>query len=58
MRMVANANPVASAPGQFLFDTDNGTLRFDADGTGGLDPMMIARLVGATSLAASDFIIV
>jgi Ca2+-binding RTX toxin-like protein len=57
-RLVANANPVATAPGQFLFDTDNGTLRWDADGAGGGAPVTIAALVGVGSLSAADFIIV
>jgi Ca2+-binding RTX toxin-like protein len=57
-RLVANGNPVANAPGQFLFNTSNGTLRFDADGPGGAAAEIIARLVGTTSLAAGDFIVV
>jgi Ca2+-binding RTX toxin-like protein len=57
-RLVANASPMASAPGQFPFDAYNSTLRFDADGAGGMAPVTIAALVGTTSLAASDFIIV
>jgi Ca2+-binding RTX toxin-like protein len=57
-RLVANANPVANAPGQFLFNTTNGALRWDADGAGGQAPVTIAALVGVTSLSASDFIVV
>jgi Ca2+-binding RTX toxin-like protein/Tol biopolymer transport system component len=57
-RLVANSNPVATAPGQFLFNTANGTLRFDADGAGGAAPATIAALVGVSSLSAADFIIV
>jgi len=57
-RLVVGANPSATAPGQFLFSTTNGTLRWDADGPGGAPAQVIATLVGVTSLAADDFIIV
>jgi Ca2+-binding RTX toxin-like protein len=59
-RLVVGANPVAGTPGlgQFLFNTSNGILRWDADGAGGAAPQVIVTLTGVSSLAASDFIIV
>jgi Ca2+-binding RTX toxin-like protein len=59
-RLVVGTNPVATQPGvgTFLFDTDDGRLRWDADGSGPGWPPVIATLTGVTSLNASDFMIV
>ncbi len=57
--LVANANPLAGAGDNawLLYDTDNGELRLDLDGVGGLDPILLATLVGAPVIRQSDFII-
>jgi Ca2+-binding RTX toxin-like protein len=60
-RLVVGSTPTATQPGvgTFLYDTDDGRLRWDADGSlgSGWAPV-IATLTGAPSLSASDFIIV
>lgn len=60
-QLVIGTNPVATEPGvgTFLFDTDNGRLRWDADGAlgSGWAPI-IATLTGGVSLSAADLIIV
>jgi Ca2+-binding RTX toxin-like protein len=57
-RLVAGGNPVATAPGQFLYNTKTGALRWDADGPGGGSAQIVATLRGAVGLSAADFIIV
>jgi hypothetical protein len=44
--------------GQFLYDTSNGDLFWDSDGTGELAPVLIANLTGAPALTEADFEIV
>ncbi len=41
---------------RFIYNSSNGELRYDTDGTGTADPgIIILNLVGAPVLAASDF---
>jgi Ca2+-binding RTX toxin-like protein len=57
--LVSGTNPSASAAsGQFLYDTDDGRLLWDADGTGGGAAVLVATLTSLPSLAASDFMVV
>ncbi|MEA3004219.1 MAG: serralysin, partial [Sphingomonadales bacterium] len=57
--LVSGTDPTASAStGQFLFDTDNGHLLWDADGTGDGAAVLIATLSNLPPLDASDFIVV
>jgi Ca2+-binding RTX toxin-like protein len=57
--LISGANPTASnSSGQFLFDTDDGRLLWDADGTGSGDAVLIATLSNVPPLAASDFVVV
>ena len=57
--LVSGSDPTAtSASGQFLFDTDDGSLYWDSDGTGAEDAVLIATLTNIPSLAASDIIVV
>jgi Ca2+-binding RTX toxin-like protein len=56
--LVSGSNPTATAStGQFLFDTDNGQLLWDADGTGSGAAVLIATLSNVPTLTASDFIV-
>jgi Ca2+-binding RTX toxin-like protein len=56
--LVSGSDPTATAStGQFLFDTDNGQLLWDADGTGGGAAVLIATLSNVPPLTTSDFII-
>ncbi|HEX8225903.1 MAG TPA: Ig-like domain-containing protein [Allosphingosinicella sp.] len=56
--LVAGSAPAASqASGQFLYDTDDGSLFWDADGTGSGDSVLIATLSNLPSLEASDFFV-
>ncbi|HEX8574429.1 MAG TPA: Ig-like domain-containing protein [Allosphingosinicella sp.] len=56
--LVSGSNPTASqAGGQFLYDTDDGSLFWDSDGTGSGDAVLIATLTSVPSLEASDFIV-
>jgi VCBS repeat-containing protein len=57
--LVSGTNPTASdAAGQFLYDTDDGRLLWDADGTGSGSAVLVATLSNIPSLAASDFLVV
>ena len=47
----------ATADQRFLYDTATGTLRFDADGTGGSGSQILAVLTGAPSITTSNFTI-
>ena len=56
--LVSGSDPAASqASGQFLYDTDDGRLLWDVDGTGSEDPVLIATLASVPSLEASDFFV-
>lgn len=57
-QIVSSSTPIASRSGQgvFLFDTDNGLLRWDADGAGAAQA--IATLTGVTALTKDDSLIV
>ncbi|WP_404291735.1 calcium-binding protein [Microvirga sp. RSM25] len=56
---VAGTDPKpATALAQFLYDTDDGKIYFDADGTGlNFDPYLVATLANKAALKASDFVI-
>lgn len=57
VNFIAMANPQApSAEVAFLYDTTTGTLRYDADGSGAIVPVLLATLVGAPSLTAADIV--
>ena len=50
--LVSGTDPTASdASGQFLYDTDDGRLLWDADGTGSGDAVLVATLSNIPSLA-------
>jgi Ca2+-binding RTX toxin-like protein len=56
--LVSGTNPTASAAtGQFLYDSDDGRLLWDADGTGSGMAVLVATLGNLPSLAASDFLV-
>jgi VCBS repeat-containing protein len=57
--LVSGSDPTATGmTGQFLYDTDDGRLFWDADGTGSDAPVLVATLTDLPSLAASDFVVV
>jgi VCBS repeat-containing protein len=57
--LVSGSDPVVEGSGgQFLYDTDDGRLFWDADGTGGGDAVLVATFANAPSLDATDFIVV
>ena len=51
------APAVQGGSGQFLYDTDDGRLSWDHDGTGSDDAVLIATLTGAPTLGAGDFLV-
>jgi VCBS repeat-containing protein len=56
--LVSGSDPTPSqASGQFLYDTDNGALFWDADGTGNGAAVLVATLSNVPSLQASDFFV-
>jgi large repetitive protein len=46
----------ASAANQFILNSDNGFLYFDADGVGGNSAVKLANLQGSSNLTASNFV--
>jgi Ca2+-binding RTX toxin-like protein len=46
----------ANATNQFIFNTTNGSLYFDADGASGNAAVQLATLRGVSSLAMGDFL--
>lgn len=46
------------AEDRFIYDTTNGKLFYDADGSGAGESVLIARLVDAPAIGAADFIVV
>ncbi len=60
-QLVVKAGNAATAPsgtGQFVFNTTNSTLLWDADGAGGADGVAIATLSGVLSLATTDIVVI
>jgi Ca2+-binding RTX toxin-like protein len=56
VHFVASSDPAAGGSGTWLlYDTDNGTLSYDLDGTGGDQEVALFRLKGAPALSISDF---
>jgi Ca2+-binding RTX toxin-like protein len=56
--LVSGAPGRSGASGQFLFDTDDGSLLWDADGTGSDPGVLIATLSNLPALTASDIVVV
>ena len=57
--LVSGSDPVASgASGQFLYDTDDGSLYWDADGTGSDSAVLIVTFTSVPALEASDFLVI
>jgi Ca2+-binding RTX toxin-like protein len=52
------AGTAADAEDRILYDTNDGTLSFDADGTGSADAILFARLGTNLALTADSFVIV
>jgi Ca2+-binding RTX toxin-like protein len=53
---VGSGLSTATAANQFILNSDNGSLYFDADGVGGSNAVKIAHLQGSTNLTAANFI--
>ncbi|HET9637740.1 MAG TPA: Ig-like domain-containing protein [Allosphingosinicella sp.] len=57
--LVSGSAPTATEEfGQFLYDTDDGSLFWDADGTGSGDAVLIATFTSVPALDASDFFVI
>jgi Ca2+-binding RTX toxin-like protein len=59
-RFIAHASNLATTPfgtAQFVYNTGDGSLLFDADGLGGANAIRIALLTGTPTLAATDIVI-
>jgi VCBS repeat-containing protein len=57
--LVSGSDPSATAAsGQFLFDTDDGRLLWDADGTGSDAAVLVATFSNLPTLTASDFVVI
>jgi VCBS repeat-containing protein len=57
--LVSGSTPTASGTnGQFLYDTDDGRLFWDADGTGTGGAVLIATLSSVPTITASDFTVI
>ncbi|AXC50731.1 hemolysin [Paracoccus suum] len=54
----SSSGTAQDADDRILFDTDNGVLSYDADGTGEIEAIQFARLTGGLSLSERDFIII
>ncbi|RJF88158.1 hypothetical protein D3874_14975 [Oleomonas cavernae] len=58
LRTGSDPGTVGLAGGTFLYDTDDGYLRYDMDGAGAASAVLLWVLQGVPSLTASDFLIV
>ena len=60
VQLVSGANPTSAgfAAGVFLYDTDDGFLRWDADGQGAGTAVAFFRLQNLPTLTAADFVVV
>ncbi|HEV2818680.1 MAG TPA: Ig-like domain-containing protein [Allosphingosinicella sp.] len=57
--LVSGSDPTATdASGQFLYDTDDGNLYWDEDGTGANAAVLIATLSNVPTLTTSDFVVI
>ncbi|HYG48458.1 MAG TPA: Ig-like domain-containing protein [Allosphingosinicella sp.] len=57
--LVSGPSPAATqARGQFLYDTDDGSLYWDSDGTGSGAAVLVATFTSVPSLQASDFFVI
>jgi VCBS repeat-containing protein len=57
--LVSGSDPVVEGDsGQFLYDTDDGRLLWDIDGTGNRDAVLVATFGNIPSLEATDFIVI
>ena len=57
--LVSGSDPTASdASGQFLYDTDDGRLFWDADGTGGDAAVLLATFSNLPTLTVTDFVVI
>ena len=57
--LVSGSDPVVEgSDGQFLYDTDNGSLFWDADGTGSEAAVLVATFTNLPSLTAADCVVV
>jgi len=56
--LVSGADPTATETGgQFLYDTDDGRLLWDADGTGSDAAVLVATFTNVPPLTATDFVV-
>ena len=60
MQFVSGSTPSSAGfvGGVFLYDTDDGFLRFDADGQGAGAAVVFFRLQNLPALSAADFVVV
>lgn len=58
LRSGSDPDTAGLAGGTFLYDTDDGYLRYDVDGAGAASAVLLWVLQGVPSLTASDFLIV
>jgi VCBS repeat-containing protein len=57
--LISGSDPTASEEsGQFLYDTDDGSLFWDSDGTGSGEAVLVATFANLPSLQASDFFVI
>jgi Ca2+-binding RTX toxin-like protein len=57
--LVSGSDPAATGEsGQFLYDTDDGSLFWDSDGTGSGEAVLVATFTSLPALEASDFFVI
>ncbi len=57
-KLISGANPVATAARQFLYETDTGVLRYDADGNGGTAAISLFVLQNRAAITAADIVLI
>jgi Ca2+-binding RTX toxin-like protein len=56
--LASTTGTATTADHRFLYETDTGILRYDADGSGAGAAIVIATLTGAPTVAVADFVII
>jgi serralysin len=58
LRIITSGSSALDADDRILYNSTNGALWYDADGTGATSPIYFAQLSAGLALTAADFLVV